>query len=93
MLYRPLLSELAREVEGDTDYIVVDACGHWLLRNLVATKGNADRSFAELLLEAVPANQITAWTKTNRGSFVVCRYADRLEQPLSGAIYMHSNFM
>lgn len=34
--------------------------------------------FAELLLDKLPTNQIQAWVGTNRGAFVVCRYAHEL---------------
>ena len=83
-LFNPLLDMLAMTFDPD-DHLVVHPCGHWVVKRLLGNesggkseeggKGQEEGpSFAEMILDRVAADDIRAWTTTNRGAFVTCRY-------------------
>ena len=63
------------------DHLVVHPSGHWVVKRLVNSEGESGEeaegergpSFAERILGRVSAEDIQAWTSTNRGAFVACR--------------------
>ena len=83
-LFNPLLDLLAMTFDPD-DHLVVHPCGHWVVKRLLGSesggkgeeegKGQEEGpSFAEMILDRVAADDIRAWTTTNRGAFVTCGY-------------------
>ena len=69
---------LAEEFNPD-GHLVVHPSGHWVVKRLLnheaKEKEKKEReSFAEMILERVSEDNLRAWTTTNRGAFVICRY-------------------
>ena len=64
-------------------HLAVHPSGHWVVKRLLLASSEREEeedgeeksgSFAEMILEMVSEENLRAWTTTNRGAFVTCRY-------------------
>jgi len=64
------------EDKPSSDHPIMDACGHWLVKNIikqdkVKVENGNENIFSSLLCEHVPSGCFSDWSTENRGAFVL----------------------